>query len=142
MIYGFSTTIMSDIQLLKSYVKDTSLMKDNDQALKIKIAALRMLSVIGMTFAALWTIKIAAGIITYPLRLLAPILTMIVMRDVFVMCQNASKHQLEQEQGVGGLWALFAAIGGYKEDLALKFTNNTFFQPTWMWLYNNTTLKG
>lgn len=142
MIPGLISTVYEDIVTLKEWALNSNPPADIDQGLRVEMAALRTFCVLGMTFASLWVFSEVAAIITYPIKLAInlgiPIIMVVVLRDIFIICQNASAKELDKDEG--GIWGMLASLAAYKHDDAFEITKDTILQPAWMWVHAKSGL--
>ncbi len=143
MIYGFVQVIKEDISLLSHWIRGQEIPNaGNDAVLRIQTAALRVLASLGMLWGALWGISILVFVATIPLQAILKLATAVGLyalgHDIFVMIQNASQRHLMQELRAG--WAFMHGFHALEEERARQFTNGTFLQPMWMWLYVNRNI--
>lgn len=139
---NFISTVYEDVVTLKEWAFNSNPPAEVDKGIRVEIAALRTFCVLGMAFASLWVFSEVAAIITYPLKLAinlaVPAIMVVVLRDIFVICQNATAKELDKNEA--GMWGMLIALASYKQDDAFEITKDTVMQPVWMWVHAKSGL--
>jgi uncharacterized membrane protein YqjE len=141
-IYGLLHTIREDASAIVYYMqnKDIPGIGEEDQEQRIQVAALRMLTFVGMVFGSLWTLSLLTFEATIPLTTLFKLATAIgiyaLAHDTFVMSQNAYRESARYPFQTK-LMELFRQHESLEEDQAEQFTHGTLLQPLWMYFYSS-----
>ncbi len=148
MIYEVVSTFQADLKVLKHWFRKEQIpnLVNNEQEHRIQVAAARMIADIAMVFGALWALSILTFIVTIPLKIALNLALAVnfyaLAHDVFIMSHNFAQSNLNKSEK---LWDLFKGQKINDEARARQFTQGTFLQPVWMWLYVHrnqlTTLK-
>ncbi len=140
MIYGLLQTVQEDIQVLQHWIKKEKIpnLKEEDQEHRIQVATARMFAGIAMAFGGLWTFSLLTFIIGIPVKIALNLAMAVglyaLAHDVFVMSHNAVRPEF-QKGLQAKLMELFKGNEVREKERACQFTQGTFLQPVWMWLY-------
>lgn len=131
-------TFQDDLQVIKCWAtgKEIQAVKNEDREHRIQVAAMRMITTVGMVYGGLWALSILTYVITLPLRIAFKLAVAVGMyalaHDVFLMSQNAHQSEFSRKNGEN-LFDLFRS--SHDEDRARNLTAGTYGQSFWMNLY-------